>query len=133
VATALWPLQRAVFQKLTGTPALMALVTGVFDEVPDNQAFPYVSIGSTIETPDDTHDAQGLEASITLHVWSKYPGIREAADIFAALDAALDRQPLTVPGFKDVSVVHAQHESIRDPDPAIRHINAQYRVRLTRT
>jgi hypothetical protein len=133
VATALWPLQRAVFQKLTATPALMALVTGVFDEVPDNQAFPYVSFGGLVETRDDTHDAQGLDVTLTIDVWSNYPGIREAADIFAVLDAALDRQPLVVAGFKDVSVVHDQHQTIRDPDPAVRRVSAQYRVRLTRT
>ncbi|WP_234329759.1 DUF3168 domain-containing protein [Streptomyces viridochromogenes] len=122
----------AIYQKLTASSALMALATGVFDEVPEDQAFPYVSFGSIVETKDDTHDRQGLFVTVVIHVWSKYPGNREAADIFSALDAALDRQPLAVAGFKDVSIWHEQHETLRDPDPSIRHINAQYRVRLTR-
>jgi len=132
MATAVRPLQTAVYGKLTGHAPLVALVSGVYDEVPEGTAYPYVSFGSIIETASDAHDRQGLETFLTLHVWSDYPGNGEAADIFAALDAALDRQPLSVSGFTDVSIAHVSHEFVKDPDPAIRHVNAQYRVWLTR-
>ena len=46
MTAALWPLQQAVYARLTGHAPLMALVTGVFDEVPENQPHPYVSLGS---------------------------------------------------------------------------------------
>jgi hypothetical protein len=132
MATALHPLQAAIYAKLTGHPALMALVSGVFDEVPEPAPYPYVSFGSVTEFPEDAHDRQGLSATVTLHVWSKSPGFAEAYEIFAALDAALDRVPLTVAGFTDVSIKHDQHQALKDPEPGVRHINAQYRVRLTR-
>ncbi|WP_432118481.1 DUF3168 domain-containing protein [Streptomyces sp. bgisy032] len=132
MATALRPLQAAVLQRLKASPALTALVSGVFDEVPEPAPYPYVSIGSITETADDAHDRQGLDCLVTLHVWSDAPGPAQAYDIFAALDAALDRQPLAVAGFTDVSIRHEQHQALKDPDPKIRHINAQYRVRLTR-
>ncbi|MFM9629515.1 DUF3168 domain-containing protein [Streptomyces galilaeus] len=132
MATALRPVQTAVYQKLTGSTALMALVSGVFDEVPEPAPYPYVSFGSILEYPDDAHDRQGLDVLVTLHVWSKALGNAQAADIFAALDDALDRVPLSVAGFTDVSIKHTQHQSIKDPDPDVRHINATYRVRLTR-
>jgi hypothetical protein len=111
----------------------MARVSGVFDEVPEPAPYPYVSFGAVTEVASDAHDRQGLEVTMVLHVWSKYPGNAEAADIFAALDAALDRQPITVAGFTDVSLAHVQHQFIPDPDPDIRHVNAEYRVWLTRT
>lgn len=132
MTAALWPLQQAVYSKLTGHAPLMALVTGVYDEVPENVAHPYVSIGSITETTDDAHNQRGLDASVVLHVWSKYRGFKEASAILAALDAALDRQPLTVTGFRDVSIAHEQHTQVRDPDPDIRHINVSYRVWLTK-
>lgn len=132
MTAALWPLQQAVYAKLTGHAPLMALVSGVYDEVPEQVAHPYVSIGSITENVDDAHNQRGLEASVVLHVWSKYRGFKEAAGILAALDAALDRQPLTVAGFRDVSIAHQQHTQLRDPDPDIRHINVSYRVWLTR-
>lgn len=133
MATGLRQLQTAIYQKLTGAPALMALVSGVFDEVPEDAAYPYVSIGSILETPDDAHDGQGLNSFVTLHVWSKALGFAEAYDVFAALDSALDRVPLAVAGFKDVSIVHVSHQSLKDPDPDLRHINAQYRVLMNRS
>jgi hypothetical protein len=110
----------------------MALVSGVFDEVPEPAPYPYVSFGSILENADDAHDRQGLDVQVVLHVWSTAPGFAEAYDIFAALDAALDRVPLVVPGFTDVYIRHVQHQSLKDPDPDVRHINASYRVSLTR-
>ncbi|WP_200302227.1 DUF3168 domain-containing protein [Streptomyces adelaidensis] len=132
MTTALWPLQVAVVQKARAHAPLMALVTGVFDEVPEDQAHPYVTVGSITETVDDAHNQRGLEAQVELHIWSRYEGFKEAADVLAALDAALDRQPLTVTGFRDISVAHQQHTELRDPDPDIRHINVSYRVWLTK-
>ncbi|MCX4572288.1 DUF3168 domain-containing protein [Streptomyces sp. NBC_01571] len=132
MATALRPLQAAVYSKLVGSSALLALVSGVYDEVPEPAPYPYVSIGSLSEFPADAHDAQGLDATVTIHVWSRAPGFAQAYDIFAALDAALDRVPLAVAGFRDVSIRHDQHQALKDPEPGVRHINAQYRVSLTR-
>lgn len=129
MATALRPLQSAIFTKLNAHPAL----TGrVYDEVPEPAPYPYVSFGSFQEFPDDQHDAQGLDALVTIHVWSKAPGFGEAYDLFAAVDAALDRVPLVVTGFKDTYIKQAQHDALKDPDPSVRHINAQYRVHMTK-
>jgi hypothetical protein len=133
VTAALWPLQVAVVQKARAHAPLTALVSGVYDEVPDPAPFPYVSLGSITENVDDAHNQRGLEASVVWHVWSKYRGFKEAAEILAALDAALDRQPLTVAGFTDVSIAHQLHTEVRDPDPDIRHINVSYRVWLTKS
>ncbi|MFD6432817.1 DUF3168 domain-containing protein [Streptomyces venezuelae] len=132
MTAALWPLQQAVYAKATGHAPLMALVSGVYDEVPEAVAHPYVSLGSITENAADAHNQRGLDASVVLHVWSKYRGFKQAALILAQLDAALDRQPLTVAGFRDVSIAHEQHQELRDPDPDIRHINVSYRVWLTK-
>jgi hypothetical protein len=133
VTAALWPLQLAVVAKLRAHTPLTDLVSGIYDEVPEPAQFPYVSLGSITETVDDAHNQRGLEASVVLHVWSKYRGFKEAATILAALDTALDRQPLTVAGFTDVSIAHQLHTELRDPDPDIRHINVSYRVWLTKS
>ena len=132
MATALWPLRTALYNKLTGSAPLMSLITGVFDEVPDGQPYPYVTINSITETADDAHDHQGLWCTVQINVWTRAPGFKQAAEIFAAVDAVLDRQPLAVAGYTDVSIRCDQHMELRDPDPDIRHINAQYRVWLTR-
>lgn len=132
MTVAAWPLQQAIHARLTGRPQLMDLVSGVYDEVPETAAFPYVSYGSITESVADAHNQRGLDVSVVLHIWSKYRGFKEAALILDQLDAALDRQPLAVTGFTDVSVAHQLHTELRDPDPEIRHINVSYRVWLTR-
>lgn len=132
MTTALWPLQLAVVTKARAHAPLMALVSGVYDGVPEDAPHPYVSVGSITETVADAHNQRGLDISLVLHVWSKYPGFKEAATVLAALDEALDRQPLTVAGFRDVSIAHDAHTEVRDPDPGIRHINVSYRVWLTK-
>lgn len=132
MATALWPLQQAMYAQATADTALSGLVTGVFDEVPAGQAYPYVSLGSVTELPRDVHNRRGVEVGVVWHVWSKYRGWREAAEIAAALEAVFDRQPLTVTGWTDVSVAAQEHRTVADPDPDIRHINARYRVWLTK-
>ncbi|MGP3686532.1 DUF3168 domain-containing protein [Streptomyces sp. IBSNAI002] len=133
MTTALWPLQRAVYARLTADAPLTALVSGVYDEVPEDATFPYLTIGSITEQVDDAHNQRGLAADVTLDIWSRYRGWAEAAHVLAAADAVLDRQPLAVDGFRDVSIAHEQHTELRDPDPAIRHISVTYRVWLTKT
>jgi len=129
MATALRPLQTGVFAALNAVPALAGRV---YARVPEPAVYPFVSLGSISETPDDSHDAQGLTALVTVHVWSKAASKGEAYDLFAAVDAALDRVPFSVAGFRDVYVKHAQHQVVEDPEPTVTHISAQYRVTMTK-
>ncbi|MEU0245172.1 DUF3168 domain-containing protein [Streptomyces sp. NPDC006235] len=130
MATGLRPLQTALFAKLNAVPALAGRVYAV--RPPESVPLPYVTLGSIFELPDDTHDAQGLNSMVTLHIWSKSTSNGEVYDLFAAVDAALDRVALTVTGFSEVQIKHSQHQMIEDPDPSIRHINAQYRIHMTK-
>lgn len=127
MATARWPLQQAIYAKLSA----MSLAP-VLDDVPDSQPYPYVSFGAILEDPADAHNQRGIDALVSLHVWSKAEGYREADAIFAELDALLDRQPLVVTGWTDVSIALDDSSAVRDPDPNIRHISARYRVWLTK-
>lgn len=132
MATALWPTQKAVISRLKADTALMELVTGVYDKAPSGVRMPYVTLGSIYEAASDTHTDKGVDSSVVLHVWSEYEGNKQAADIVDALDAVLDRQPLNVIGFKDVSIAFESADTVEDPNPDIRHINVRYRVWLTK-
>ncbi|MGW2547493.1 DUF3168 domain-containing protein, partial [Kitasatospora sp. NPDC001574] len=73
-AAPMGPLQAALYTALTADEQLTAMVTGVFDYVPEDTAYPYVVLGEAIETPHNTHDRYGRQTAITLHVWSQYRG-----------------------------------------------------------
>ncbi|MCJ0932923.1 DUF3168 domain-containing protein [Virgibacillus halodenitrificans] len=92
VKTALWPLQVSLFQRLTNDADVMKIVTGVFDHVPADQAYPYVVIGEPVSDPWDTKTTTGEQIAIVIHVWSQYKGKKECYDILnACLQATSNR------------------------------------------
>jgi hypothetical protein len=126
---AVWPVQQAMYARLTADPDLMAMAQ-VYDEVPENAAYPHVLFGLFTEQPDDAHDRYGIDLDATLHIWSEYRGYREAAVIASHLNRLLHRQPLVVSGFTNVSVAAEYRNFLRDPDPNLRQGVMRFRVWL---
>ncbi|KIX79116.1 hypothetical protein SF23_02570 [Streptomyces sp. MBRL 10] len=128
--TALGPVQQAVYTRLTGDPALAALITGVYDHVPEDVVFDYVTIGEATEIPDNRHGGFGRQTTITLHVWSRYRGHARGLQIAARVTALLDHQPLTIVGLHHVSTRFEFSQTLTDPEPPgdIRHIPMRFRI-----
>lgn len=94
----------------------------VFDAVPDNyEGFPYVTIGEDNLAQWDTKEINGFNVSITIHVWSRGAGRKEAKDMQGQIYAALHNVPLTLAN--DVMDTLQQTDSIvrQDPDGKTRH------------
>lgn len=131
--SALWPVQRAIYAKLHGDEALMAVVSGVFDEVPEAGELPFVAFQELTETPSDTHDTRGFEVMVTINAWSGYKGNRQAAEILAHVDRILHRKPLIVDGWTVISIAHVA-DGVRKAQsnkvPTIRQGQARFRVRV---
>jgi hypothetical protein len=116
------PLQTALYTKLGGDATLSGLVTGVFDEVPEGTQTPYMVIGEAYATPRNSHDRHGRRTVETIHVWSDHLGFSEANTITDRIVGLLDHQPLTVTDH-DVVLAHFEYDqTIRDPDPNLRHV-----------
>lgn len=96
--SSLWPLQQALFTCLKGDAALTTKVKGIFDEVPANQTYPYVTLGEDTVVDWSTKTNDGEEITHTLHVWSKYAGKKEAKEILSLVLEAVTRQPLALAG-----------------------------------
>lgn len=122
------PLLRATYSVLAAE-----LEQPVFDEIPESADKPYVVLGEVNETQADAHDRAGVDAVLTVHVWSRYRGYAEAARIVDEIDAALHRRPMPLEGFTDVSIASAGHQYMRDPDPDLRHALTRFRVWATTT
>lgn len=88
----------AINSKLTADSTLMALITGVFNFVPQKQTYPYVVINDSdfFETKFNTFARKGKEIRIFIHVYSLYKGDSEALEIADAIDSLLDWQSLTI-------------------------------------
>ncbi|MCI0687122.1 MAG: DUF3168 domain-containing protein [Sporichthyaceae bacterium] len=119
--------QAALYARLAGDPELAGLARG-YDHVPEGAAHPYWTVGEAIETPNNHHGGFGRQVLATVHVWSTYRGYAEGLAIAARIVALLDHQPLTIAGHHTVAVRHELTQTLRDPDPDIRHMPVQFRI-----
>ena len=130
MATAALALQQAVFSALTGNAPLIALLSGerVYDAVPARAEFPYVTFAQTSERDWSTGSEEGSEHILTLHVWSRGAGRKEALDIIGAVQTALIAEPLTLSGHRLVNLRHELSEARRDPDGQTYHGIVRFRA-----
>lgn len=130
VVSPMAPVQAAVLQRLKTDSALSALITGVYDYLPEETPFPYVMVGEATDTADNSHDRFGRQTVVTLHVWSQYRGYAQALRIADRVTALLDHQPLTIVGLAHVVTRFEFSQTLTDPEPpgTIRHVVLRYRV-----
>lgn len=86
--------QHAVYEALTEDMALMALVTGVFDRVPEGTALPYVTFGRCDSMAEDNASATGQRIRLEVHAYSRTGGRKESLAIVQRLYSVLHLQPL---------------------------------------
>lgn len=101
-ALAEWAVQEAVDTRLTGDVTLMALITGIYDDVTAGTAFPYVEYGEPTERPWNTFSKDGREVFVTVNVWSQYQGKKQAVAIASRIVVLLDKYALSVTGWTTV-------------------------------
>ncbi len=104
--TSLPEIQTAAYAKLTGDATLMALLAApllgtyaVFDfgAVPENQPFPYLTLGNSREKPQNTFGRRGYINTFTVDIWdSQFGGFLKSQQILARMNFLLDQKPLTL-------------------------------------
>lgn len=85
--------QKAIYEALS---TALNGTASVYDHVPQDAAFPYVSIDAEEAMPRDFLASRRDQRMIYLSVWSRYKGQKEVKEIIAAIDAALHRARLAL-------------------------------------
>jgi hypothetical protein len=116
--------QQAVYDALQ---AALAPVP-VFDDAGVNQSYPYVTIGEFIGGHADTLNDEAADFEMTVHVWSRQPGMKECADLMEAAKNALHRVPLVSSDFQWVDTIWNYAQTLRDPDGRTRHGVLRFRM-----
>jgi len=95
-------LRAAIHGALVADTPLAALLGGekIYDEPPRDAALPYVTLGEDVVADGSTATEQGDEHALTLHVWSRQGGHREAHLIAGAVLEALGEAPLSLDGHR---------------------------------
>lgn len=82
-----------VFNKLKDDPLIHKYVSdGVFDSVQKNAVYPYIIVGETNVTNDESSTNMTEDVGLTLHVYSQAPNRHEATHILKILGYLLNRE-----------------------------------------
>jgi hypothetical protein len=113
-------LQKGLRAALVADSDLSALVSSrIYDEPPQNVAFPYVRFGDITPSAFDTDTTQGASVTISIESHSRSPSGRvEAARMAEAIKSALHRQEafVTVEGHTLVELIFETFQITRDTE-----------------
>lgn len=115
-------LQGLIVRVLRADPGVTALVAGrVYDRVPEDFAFPYITYGPSDATSDDADCITAYAITLQLDVWSREVGFPEAKRIGEAVRTALASDALYLDDNALVFLEHRQTRTFRDPDGLTNH------------
>jgi len=121
-------LQAAIVSKLKNDAGVNAVVgQRIYDEVPNNPTFPYISLGDNQVLPDKADCIDGVELFWQIDGWARDPTFPMTKQISKAIVAALDDQPLTLSGYNAVVVEINTINYLHDPDGITRHVAVNFR------
>ena len=122
-----WPLQQAIFAKLTAALDPVA----VYDGVPPNAQRPYVVIGDDACVDDSTKDQDSWLITASLEAWDdRARGRKSVKQILGAIHDALHRQALAVTGFT-VDWVRYVSESTEQSDDGLTYLGIiRFQIRV---
>lgn len=123
-------LRKAVIARLAGDAAVVAALGGarIYDDVPTRSEFPYLTLASSSERDWSTGGDVGFEHALTLHVWSRAAGRKQAETAMAAALTALHDQPLSLTGHRLINLRHEFSDARRDADGETVHGAVRFRA-----
>ena len=124
-------LQKSVFSALNGasiTDAGGSAITGVFDDVPQDTAYPYIVIGEETASNISTKTLDMHEHTLTIHTWSQYRGRKEIKVIMEQIYDTLNNASLSVSGGQAVNMKQEFLTTLVDADGITRHGILRFRA-----
>lgn len=127
VGTSLGYLQKAIYTLFTGDTLLTNQITGVFDETPENEPFPYVVIGDAQETTMDTYPKMGRIASMTIYILSQHTGFLEILSISDRIITIMNRYSFpSMSPYISVYTMYKTSSTRRDSDGITRQAELHF-------
>ena len=121
-------IQKAIYDSLNSDTTISGMITGIFDDVNEGTAYPYIVIGDDTAINVGTKTVDALEYTLTLHVWSQYRGRKEVKEIMAAIYDVLHDADLTVQNSVLVNIRQEFEQTLVDGDGITRHGVIRFRA-----
>ncbi len=130
-ASALSPVQALVFALLNGDSTLTGMAK-IYDHVPEQTSFPYISLTDFNETPDDTLGTLGRAIDVTIEAWSQAEGYKELEAITNRIVTLLDNDAAGSPtGWTLVGSLYSSGDLVRESDGLTRHATMMFKLEVT--
>lgn len=121
-------LQKTIFNALSGNSALTNLITGVFDDVPENQEYPYVVVGEETSLNIGCKTKDALEHTLTIHSYSRERGRKQVKQIMSAIYEVLHESNLSVSGASLINLRNEFETVLLETDGITRHGVLRFRA-----
>jgi len=112
---------------------------GVYDETPFlpegavDSDFPFVYIGDATARRFDNDSFVGQGVRQMVHVWSRYPGMKEVKELMKEIDDIMNRGSFTLAGYNVVDCLSFSSSVSLDPDGKTRHGILGYNLTIQET
>ena len=120
-------LQKAIYETLTGDSPPVA-GGRVYDTVPANASFPYVSFGQFQSVANRADCYDGTESFFELNVWSRAVGFPEAKGIADQIRSLLDDETIYLNGHTLELLSFQDANAVRDPDGITSRVIMSFRA-----
>ena len=121
-------LQAAIVSKLKNDTGVNAVVgQRIYDEVPPNPTFPYITLGDNQVLPDKADCIDGTEIFWQLDGWARDPTFPMPKQISKAVVAAMDDQEIPISNYAIIICEIANINYLHDPDRITRHVAISFR------
>jgi len=123
-----WPAQetqKAIYNLLVNDSALTALIGAnkIFDHVPDNQAYPFVTMRTKPSSDRGNHDFEGWTQGLQIDVWHQYGGLGDlkVQQIQKRIDELIHSQDICIEGWNIIVLRRSTVDISDDPDGRTKH------------
>lgn len=131
---AIYVLFPALDAYLSKDATLISLIKGIFDEVPENEPFPFIVLGDITEASLDGYNQTRRNITITIHVWSQAIGMEEIEAIMERLSLLLHQKTIpSIPGYTCVSTEREFELTQKQGDGITRHGSQRYRFLIEKS
>jgi hypothetical protein len=128
MATRLIDAQKKIFEALNNNTEIIAIVTGVFDYVPEDVVTPYITFGQMLSSEDKTKTDDGEKINVFIEIWSENQGRKEALEILTLAEKSLETEFV----FTDADVLEQKtiNREVVEETYGVFHATLEFQIRL---